>query len=60
MAIRTFDHAVIYKGVWYSANTPIDFRDECVHSEDTFKATPAESAGAAEKKRAPRKKKSEA
>ena len=58
MAIRTFDHAVIYMGVWYKAHTPIDFRDEEVCSEDTCKAAPADLAGAAEKpKRAPRKKK---
>ena len=57
MAIRTFDHAVIYKGVWYKAHTPIDFQDEPVYSEDSLKAAPADLAGAAEKpKRAPRKK----
>lgn len=61
MATRTFDNAVIYKGVWYNANTPIDFRDEEIRSEDKLKAASAESVGAAEKpKRAPRKKKSEA
>lgn len=56
MAIRIFDHAVIHKGVWYAPNTPIDFWNEDIRSEDTVKATPVKSAGDAEKKSAPRKK----
>lgn len=57
MAIRTFDHAVIYKGVWYNAHTPIDFQDEEKRSEDELVSALADSVKADEKpKRAPRKK----
>lgn len=56
MAIRTFDHAVIYKGVWYNAHTPVDIRDENKREEELASAL-ADSVKADEKpKRAPRKK----
>lgn len=38
--VKTFDHAVIYNGVLYPANTPIEVKEKAVTEENTVTETP--------------------